>query len=139
MKDPTLNSIPRGLCHCGCGQQTTYHKYDKSPTRPAGYAKYVHGHNTRGKNKIVTNYFVNKQGCWIWLGAVTAAGYGLFSIDNKLVYVHRYMYEQKYGKVPEDLVLDHFACNNPRCINADHLKPVTRSENSSRQYTKDPK
>jgi hypothetical protein len=36
------------------------------------------------------------------------------------------------GPVPDGLVLDHFACDNPPCVNPSHLRPVTHWENSSR-------
>jgi hypothetical protein len=44
---------------------------------------------------------------------------------------HRWMYEQKIGPIPKGLVIDHL-CRNTRCVNPDHLEPVTRGENTRR-------
>ena len=49
----------------------------------------------------------------------------------KEVNAHRACYELKRGKVPDGLVLDHL-CRVRRCLNPDHLEPVTRSENVRR-------
>lgn len=68
-------------------------------------------------------------GCWIWCGTLNKKGYGTIYINGKPVRAHRYSWEKKFGPVPEGLVLDHFVCDNPRCVNPDHLRPVTTREN----------
>lgn len=47
------------------------------------------------------------------------------------MYAHRAMYEQVIGPIPEGMDLDHL-CRQPRCINPDHLEPVTRAKNLQR-------
>ncbi len=69
-------------------------------------------------------------GCWIWLGARTV-GYGYLKIEGKMWRVHRYVYTQLVGPIPEGLSLDHL-CRNPPCANPQHLEPVTHLENVRR-------
>ena len=44
---------------------------------------------------------------------------------------HRAYWERLHGKVPPGHDLDHL-CRNRRCVNPDHLEPVTRKQNNRR-------
>ena len=68
------------------------------------------------------------DGCWIWTGAKSLGGYAQVGIDHKVVYGHRYAYEIARGPIPDGEQIDHM-CHNRACVNPDHLRPVTRSEN----------
>lgn len=59
-------------------------------------------------------------------------GYVMARFGGPKVYAHKYMWESKYGAVPDGLQLDHI-CNNRSCIEPDHCAPVTPSENIKRQ------
>lgn len=72
-------------------------------------------------------------GCWLWFGA-ERGGYGRLW-EGRHVEAHRWAYEHFVGPVPEGLVLDHFKCSNPRCVNPEHVRPVTRRENCLRSDT----
>jgi len=74
--------------------------------------------------------------CWEWTAAIgKTGGYGKYSyrLDGKVkyVYAHRYAYHVLVGPVPDGLELDHL-CRNRKCVNPDHLDPVTRRENVRR-------
>ena len=75
-------------------------------------------------------YRISKSGCWLWLHYVNASGYGYWTklINGRRHLAHRVMYESRYGKIPTNLQLDHL-CRNRRCVNPDHLEPVTAREN----------
>lgn len=64
------------------------------------------------------------DGCWLWLGAHRATGYGSFRGQCS----HRFAYELVVGPIPEGLELDHL-CRVRECVNPAHLEPVTRREN----------
>ena len=68
--------------------------------------------------------------CWEWT-ATRDNGYGRFNLNGKLIYAHRFSYEQINGSVPKGLQLDHL-CRNPICVNPEHLEAVTNKENCIR-------
>jgi len=73
-----------------------------------------------------------ETGCHIWMGSLTAAGYGKFSVRHQTHRgAHVVAWELKYGPVPEGLELDHL-CRNRRCANPAHLEPVTHRVNCLR-------
>lgn len=74
-------------------------------------------------------------GCWRWIGAINAKGYGNFLLDasrKNRVYTsaHRAAYEHWRGEITEPQ-LDHL-CRNRWCVNPWHLEPVTNRENAQR-------
>jgi hypothetical protein len=71
------------------------------------------------------------DGCWIWQASGTQNGYGQFWADNRLVLAHRRAYETMVGPIPAGMTLDHL-CRTTRCVNPDHLEPVTHRENCLR-------
>lgn len=79
---------------------------------------------------------VNKataSGCWEWTGQ-EGHGYGFIEVDGRRILVHRFSYELLVGPIPAGLVIDHL-CRNTRCVNPDHLEPVTSVENTMRGQT----
>jgi hypothetical protein len=42
--------------------------------------------------------------------------------------LHRWVYEQEHGKIPDGLVVRH-KCDNPSCINLEHMELGTQQEN----------
>jgi hypothetical protein len=69
-------------------------------------------------------------GCWIWMGALSGGGYGCagYPQEKRIGSVHRMMWEDRNGPVPDGLELDH-KCRVRSCVNPDHLEPVTRQVN----------
>ncbi len=69
--------------------------------------------------------------CWEWTGKAAKTGYGIVSHNDKQQLVHRFVWEQLVGEIPDGLQIDHL-CRNRLCCNPDHLEPVTSLENSRR-------
>ena len=74
-------------------------------------------------------------GCWLWMGAVNSRGYGYIRIATKTKKAHRVSYEQFVGEIPDGLFVLHH-CDQPGCINPDHLWLGTDADNNADMRSK---
>jgi hypothetical protein len=71
------------------------------------------------------------EGCWNWVGARNAQGYGHFRLNGWIQKAHRVSLMLAGRPVPNDLTVDHL-CLNKSCVRPNHLEIVTAGENSLR-------
>lgn len=77
---------------------------------------------------------ITETGCWDWSRYVDSDGYGRVKIRGKSERrAHRAVYEELVGHIPDGMDLDHL-CRNRRCVNPEHLEPVTKRENTLRGF-----
>ena len=89
------------------------------------------------KDILLTNYKVDSHtGCWLWLGAKISSGYGVARYNGANAYTHRVSYETSNGDIPDGLFVLH-KCDNPSCMNPEHLFLGTQRENMQDMKEKD--
>jgi hypothetical protein len=117
---------------CGCG--TPVPRADRGKTSEGivkgEFKKFVIGHHRR---LSPVEYLVDEEtGCWNWQRCIDRKGYGMVKFTGGgSAGAHRFIYERHRGTIATGMQLDHL-CRNTRCVNPDHLEPVTCAENLRR-------
>lgn len=125
---------PSGLCWCGCkGMTKRARQSEAARGKVKGeYVRYIKNHH--GKAEV--EYIVEDRGhltpCWIWQLYRDKDGYGKTTVNGRPDYAHRRYYEERYGKIPEGLQIDHLCFQEP-CVNPDHMETVTPQVNTARR------
>jgi hypothetical protein len=76
------------------------------------------------------------EDCWEWRARLDRDGYGYHWRGQRglTVMAHRIAYVEMIGAIPGGLELDHL-CRNRKCVNPEHLEPVTTRVNQLRGET----
>lgn len=66
----------------------------------------------------------------IWTAGRVPSGYGTMRVGERTVPAHRWAWEQSHGPIPDGMEVDHI-CWQRSCVNPEHLRLATRSQNSA--------
>ena len=114
------------LCECGNIKEVAAYKLFSGEVKSCGCArKLVPGTE---KERLLKCMNVRPSGCWEWARYRNARGDGVFWFRNEKWPAHRAAHEIFKGPIPEELIVLH-RCDNPPCINPDHLTTGTNADN----------
>lgn len=80
------------------------------------------------KVRLLSSYKVSDNGCWEYTNKLDRCGYGRFKLGIRSLGAHKISYVIHKGDVPLGFVVMH-SCDNPKCINPDHLSLGTVKDN----------
>lgn len=82
--------------------------------------------------------YVAKQpgGCWIWTGSTNRTGYGQWAAGGRKWLAHRYALAASVP-CPDEALLACHHCDNPPCVNPEHLYWGTHKDNAADASARD--
>lgn len=144
---------PRWECLCDCGTRKVIRQQRlvSNSTKSCGCLRREMATERASKLNLVLDekqYILDrvkkkrKTGCWQWTGTCFSSGYaraGLYKRNGRKNFsqrASRMSYEVFVGKIPKGFLICH-KCDNPKCVNPDHLFLGKPKDNSQDMVSKD--
>ena len=132
---PTLRKC--GVCNSEFEIRTNANKYcsdtcrdEAARTRRSDLRKAYEANDYEGMLEAIEKRSkLAKDGCWEW-DRLDSTGYPRMVVEGRHIAVHRLSLEAKH-EAPLGSQAAHHMCANTKCVNPDHLQPVTHRDNTA--------
>lgn len=122
-------------CRCACGETEVFSSKQLTTGKRTACVNCQDSGSKSPLHVRLRKYEIAENGCWNWTGKKNEHGYGTITVDGRYTRAHRAMFFLLNPKADHSLVVMH-KCDNPQCVNPEHLALGTQKENMMDMHSK---
>lgn len=127
------------LCKCDCGNETICRSayFTNGNKKSCGCLRTINRENYLDEVKeiLLNSIIISESNCWDWKKSKNKSGYGQIMFKRKSCLAHRISWIIFKDEIIDKSNVLH-KCDNPSCINPDHLFLGTQQDNIKDMFNK---